>query len=61
LNSLFGISKKLCFHYDIGYNNGALAILCHVVYAALGITMQQQAKAPRIRWAGFTDGLLPMN
>jgi hypothetical protein len=36
LNSLFGISKELCLHYDIGYNNGPLAILCHVVYATVG-------------------------
>ena len=31
-----GISGKWCFHYDIGYNNGPLAVLCHVVYATLG-------------------------
>jgi hypothetical protein len=36
LNSLRGISTKWCFYYDIGYNNEPLAILCHVVYAALG-------------------------
>jgi hypothetical protein len=27
-------------HYDSGYNNGPLAILCHVVYATLGLTRQ---------------------
>ena len=26
----------MCLHYDIGYSNGPLAILCHVVYATLG-------------------------
>jgi hypothetical protein len=24
--------------YDIGYNNGPLAILCHVVYTTLGLS-----------------------
>jgi hypothetical protein len=28
----------LCLRYDIGYNNVPLAILCHVVYATLGLT-----------------------
>jgi hypothetical protein len=32
-----GISSKWGLLYDIGYNNGPLAILCHVVYATLGL------------------------
>jgi len=32
-----GVSRKWCLNYDIGYNNGPLAILCHVVYATLGL------------------------
>ena len=31
------MSKKWCFSYDIGYNNNPLIILCHVVYATLGV------------------------
>ncbi len=31
-----GIASKWGLLYDIGYNNGPLAILCHVVYATLG-------------------------
>ncbi len=26
-------------YYDIGYNNGPLAILCHIVYATLGFKL----------------------
>ncbi len=36
LNSLLGISRKLCFQYDIAYDNRPLFTLCHVVYATLG-------------------------
>jgi hypothetical protein len=37
-NPQYGISKKLCFHHNIGYNIQLLIILCHVVYATkLGI------------------------
>ena len=36
MNSLIEISKKLCLHYDIGYNNRLLTNLCHVVYATMG-------------------------
>ncbi len=38
MNSLLGLSKKLCLHYVIGHNNRLLAIFCHVVYATLGLT-----------------------
>jgi hypothetical protein len=38
-----GISTKWCFHYDIGYNNGSLTILCHVVYATLGFPIGGEA------------------
>jgi hypothetical protein len=31
-----GYPKKLCLHYDIGYNNRPLVILCRVVYSTLG-------------------------
>ena len=41
MNSLFGISRKLCPHYDMDHDNGPLAILCHVVYATLGSTMDR--------------------
>jgi hypothetical protein len=40
LNPTMGISEKWCFHYDIGNNNGLLAILYYVVYATLGITRE---------------------
>ena len=36
MNSLFGISPKLCLENDIIYNNSILAILWHVVFATLG-------------------------
>jgi hypothetical protein len=36
----------LCLHYDIGYNNKPLAILCHVVYATLGF---RQAVRPKVQ------------
>jgi hypothetical protein len=39
MNSPRRISKNWCFHYDIVYNNRPLAILCHVVYATLGLTL----------------------
>jgi len=42
MNSLFGISKKFCLHYDSGYNHKPLAILCHVDYAILGSTVLVQ-------------------
>jgi hypothetical protein len=48
MNSLFGISKKWCLHYDSGYNNGPLAILCYVVYATLGF-MPGAAAPSRLR------------
>ena len=31
------VSRKWCFYYDNDYNNGILAILCHVVYETLRI------------------------
>jgi len=31
--------QEMIFSYDIGYNNNPLIILCHVVYATLGITL----------------------
>ena len=46
-NSLFGISKKLCLHYDIGYNSGLLATFCHVVYATLGFFLPGQNAWPK--------------
>ena len=39
MNSLLGISRKLCFQYDIAYNNIPLFTLCHVVHATLGLTI----------------------
>jgi len=36
LNAPREVSRKWRFYYDIGYNNGSLTILCHVVYATLG-------------------------
>jgi aldehyde:ferredoxin oxidoreductase len=45
LNSLFGISKKLCLCYDIGYNNRPLANFCHVVYATLGFRVASIGEA----------------
>ena len=39
MNSPSGISGKLGFHYDIVYNNGPLATLCHIVYATLGVSL----------------------
>ena len=30
------MSRKMCFQYDIAYDNKPLFILCHVVYATLG-------------------------
>ncbi len=38
MNSLLGLSKKLCLHYVIGYHNRLSAIFCHIVYATLGLT-----------------------
>jgi hypothetical protein len=34
-----GISGKWCFHCYIGKNKGPLAILCHVVYETLGVSL----------------------
>jgi len=38
LNSPLGISRKWCFHRNIGNINKFLAIICHVVYATMGLT-----------------------
>jgi len=47
LNSQLEISRKLCFKYDIAYNNRPSFTLCHVVYATLGLTRPDTNKAPK--------------
>jgi len=31
----------LRYHYDIGYNNNVLSIICHVVYATIGFNLEK--------------------
>jgi hypothetical protein len=37
------------FQHDIGYKNGPLAILCHVVYATLGFIQSTELTAAGVR------------
>ena len=53
MNAPRKLTRKWYFYYDIGHNNGSLTILCHVVYAALGLTGNRDRKR-----SSFTDSAI---
>jgi len=42
LNSPGGISRKWRYRYDIGYYYNLLSLLCHIVYATIGLSVIDQ-------------------
>ncbi|RLE01185.1 MAG: hypothetical protein DRJ13_07340 [Bacteroidetes bacterium] len=44
MNSPGGISRKWRYLYDIGYYYNLLSLLCHIVYATIGITESTNLK-----------------